>query len=889
MCFFILFIFITNFIYISQSFTQNPTLDSSTNTAANISTPESAVGLEIFQEPFKINFDKIWTFFRTNYESDLTLNLSTYYRRGDSTGSILSDLIYSNDNLNLYRTLLKEEIDYYETFDSYLKLRQSPMWYASSVNLDEFGFVSSINPNGVIIDDTRYLIDNLMPIFLLIENIGAQIDSVSIDTSTPKDSIEEIFGLLDSSQFWDTTYDGFYNSNSTNYKYAESNFYSVLALLEIHRLYKQENLDSSIRDRAFELANITLTKLIDELWDTSNDGFEYYGKRDWTSESGSSYKYLQTNALGIIALLEYWIESGMQNNSICIQYATDLFTTMEALWDGTAYEFSRDPFWGLAGANGTINLEANSIMMSACLKLFEYTGDITYYDRAWEIFNYFETNFYDSSVNAFDTSDVDTNKNFDANLQVIETYLNAFSIFNSTELISVFNVTDEIPDFIFNQDTLNITSTYSFKKEGLYYNTSTLSYESYTTEYKIDDATISYVMKYPDKEIFLKSSTSVTNESTTLLYNITDSLKLGNGYYLQIITNSSNFGTAYTINKFNVISGLVNSPIQGIPEILYQGPILNITLPINNTRNEDVTLTVSMEGDFINNEFQTITFNSLILTNVSFNLTATLGAIVGSHILNFTVKKDNITYLEILKSIEIGHSFDYTNFLYENKIVEGDSAFISLNLINFLPNVTQSLNLTFYEDSDIILRQEVFLNKNEIKLVYFNLNFSGSESHYANASMRISKGETDFYSRSFLIEIIQKYEIISVSFPDVVSQAESANFILIIQNNQENSESFSLEVNGEIIETNIKGLAPGVNRITAQIIPTLNPYDFESKSFIFEIKNSSGDVIARFYFEVGIELSPFMLILFYILPIAIPIGIILIYKNKEIKHRLLKR
>jgi len=126
-------------------------------------------------------------------------------------------------------------------------------------------------------------------------------------------------------------------------------------------------------------------------------------------------------------------------------------------------------------------------------------------------------------------------------------------------------------------------------------------------------------------------------------------------------------------------------------------------------------------------------------------------------------------------------------------------------------------------------------------------------------------------------------------FPDVVSQAELANFILIIQNNQEKSESFSLEVNGEILETNIQGLAPGINRITAQIMPTLNPYDFESKSFIFEIKDSSGDVIARFYFDVGIQLSAFMLILFYILPIAIPIGIILVYKNKEIKHRLLKR
>ncbi|GAJ19400.1 unnamed protein product, partial [marine sediment metagenome] len=35
--------------------------------------------------------------------------------------------------------------------------------------------------------------------------------------------------------------------------------------------------------------------------------------------------------------------------------------------------------WGVE--NYEIDLEANAVMMSACLKLFEYTGNITYYDR----------------------------------------------------------------------------------------------------------------------------------------------------------------------------------------------------------------------------------------------------------------------------------------------------------------------------------------------------------------------------------------------------------------------------------------------------------------------------------------------------------------------------
>jgi len=47
--------------------------------------------------------------------------------------------------------------------------------------------------------------------------------------------------------------------------------------------------------------------------------------------------------------------------------------------------------------------------------------------------------------------------------------------------------------------------------------------------------------------------------------------------------------------------------------------------------------------------------------------------------------------------------------------------------------------------------------------------------------------------------------------------------------------------------------------------------------------------IVKYYFEVQMELSSFNLVLFYILPILIPIGIILIYKNKEIKNKMLRR
>ena len=903
LCTFFIFMFVFNVLYFNDNYFQkiNPHNESFSqdNVEFNADEINLAAGLEIFQDPFKVNFSEIWSFFKTNYESDLTLDIKTYFREGNDIGDITDDKVYPVDNLLLYKTLLKDDTDAFETFDTYLKLKESPLWYQSSTEEDAYGFIRAVdNTTGQIFDDKRYLTDNLMPIFLLIENIGNDIDDITINSISPKDSIEEIFNLINSTQFWDDTNEGFNDHNSTTPidKYTESNMNAVLAMLQIHRIYEEVDPTNAIKDRALELANITIHKLLDELWDTPNGGgFSYYSDPDWTYGGAfSDLKYLQTNALGIITLLEYWIGSGMQKDSPYLLNATYLFDKLDVLWDSgfKAYERNRGNDWGGGGgADSSIELEPNAVMMSACLKLFEYTGNITYYDRAWDLFNTFESSFYDGAVNSYNTSidPVDNDKNFYANLKLCEAYLNAYDIYNSTTLNSFYNVTDEIPDYIFYQDTLNITSIYSFIKSNQYYNVTTKTYEQFTIEYYIDNATINYIFKNPEKVILNTTTQQIIENSTTLLYDITDTFEIENGNYLQIFTNCSNFGTAHILKQFNVTSGLINHPIQGLPDILYQGPVLNIIIPVNNTRNKDINLTVYLEGDNIINEIQDVTFNTLVLTNVSFNLATTLGATIGNHTLSINFKNGTITYLEIIIIIDIGNSFDYTNLIYESFIVSGESAFVSMNLINFLPNNTQTFNVSFFEDDSLIFKEETFLFENEIKNVYYNLYLTDTETHLVNVTMEISKGSTVFYTKQFYVEIIQKFEILSVSFPEIIPQGVVAQFIMIIQNNQEQSESFTLYMNGAPVETNINGLGPGINRIVAEVIPSINPYDFGIVSYTFELRDSSGETVVQYYFEVRLELSPSNLVFFYIVPILIPIGIILLYKNKEIKHRLLRR
>ena len=61
--------------------------------------------------------------------------------------------------------------------------------------------------------------------------------------------------------------------------------------------------------------------------------------------------------------------------------------------------------------------------------------------------------------------------------------------------------------------------------------------------------------------------------------------------------------------------------------------------------------------------------------------------------------------------------------------------------------------------------------------------------------------------------------------------------------------------------------------------------DIEKKA----IETGAEDVIIEEYFEYNLTITALDLIVFYILPIAFSVGVILFYKNKLIKHKLLKR
>ena len=832
---------------------------------------KTAVDPSIVKPPYINNFNDTYSFFTSKYGSNYDNTI--YYRYGDEDGDITSYDVFSLDNLLFLKTMekIQQSLSPSETTSQYDQLKSTPLWFDNGTH---YGFMRSINGSaGGILDGNRYLIDNLMPIILLIDNYESS------------SRIIEMFTLINSTEFRDDFSKGFLHSNSSSgSKYTKDNLYGIITNILINRTTQISN---TIRNQAFDLANQTMGVLIEKMWDNIEIGFNWKANSDWSIPGQpEKFKYLDVNALGIIALLDYWMET---NETIYMNNATLVFDKMDSLWnsaEGAYMNCTGAPNW-VAPSNTwdqRIDLEGNAIMMSACLKLFEVTGDISYYNRAFSIFNYCESTFYDDANNAYNWTtypavERNDNKNFYGNLLLTEAYIYALEIYNSAELTANFNVSDSIPDYIFNQELMNITCTYT--------------YSSLTNTTYITNASITYKIRYPNSTIIEEFNEYFYdgNTSHSLIYNITDALPIGVNYSVIIYVNTSMFCYLETIKYFNVISGLVNKPIEGMSSTtLYQGPTLNVTIPINNTRHNNVTLDVSMSGANINNEsVEDVIFLSLNDTRVYFNLTTKTNAVLGDDIITFRFTKDSVLYLEVNISITIGFSFDYTSPIYEGKVVSGDLVNINLNIINFLPNDQQIVNVSFSGTSLVNNPQieEVALDPQETKAVYYSVNVSGSGS--IQIVMDIMKQDTIYYSETLTIEIVDKFEIISTSFPSTVPQWNYACLIIKLKNNKDEAEDFTLTINGVAASTNINKLASGENRITSAILSTLNPYEFGTKIYNIVLRDSSGEIIVSYYYELTLELSPLALFLCYILPITIPIAIVLYYKNQDIKNKLLRR
>ena len=236
------------------------------------------------------------------------------------------------------------------------------------------------------------------------------------------------------------------------------------------------------------------------------------------------------------------------------------------------------------------------------------------------------------------------------------------------------------------------------------------------------------------------------------------------------------------------------------------------------------------------------------------------------------------------------NALEYNNLIYNSRVISGDDLEISLNLINKLPNDTQDMNVTFTGDYIQTSVNAESLDALQTKSVTYTIEVDDDiYDTTISISLSISKGSTDFYTESITITLVQKVELISISCPARATQGGIAHLIIKVQNNRETSEKFTLYINQVEVETDLLKFGPGENRLIEEIPVTINPYYFGIETYDIMLKDANGNIILLQYYEIQIELSVFNLIVFYMIPIIVPVGILIYYKNKDLKNKLLRR
>ncbi|MFX1237056.1 MAG: hypothetical protein ACFE8P_04975, partial [Promethearchaeota archaeon] len=626
--------------------------------------------------PYTKNKSDIYAFLNSNFNTSYSDLL--YFRKGNEDGTAFYDeSVYSIDNLLYYKTLAQQKQAYSGNYISsmYNDLTQTNLMSSQGYG----GFVGSINgTSGGVIDGNRYLLDNLIPIFVLMENY----------VSGSLGFINDVSSLLEN-EFWDGDDYGYYHSNSSSSanKDAIDNLYAVMANLLIYKTLGDTT--------SYLRANQTMYKLMSHMWNETYLGFDIEKDEHW-GNTGANLKRLDVNAIGIMTLVDYWM---VTNISSYLHNASLLYNRLNArLWssEGAYHITSSDPLWTTPSSDEDriISSEANALMMQACLKLFEATGNMTYYDKAYELFKTFENKFYDSTNNAYGYINYpgvyqSNNKNMTSNLRVLEAYLDAAEIYHSFEVIASFEGGQALPNFIFNQDKMNITTRLSYQafQNVSYYSNIEINYSIRTSN------EVGYGWTIINQTSGITGGTYKTHNFS---YDITDAMPVKTNYSVLIWTYSEKYQYDEIVLYFNVVSGLEVETIINLEEVLYQGPTRNVTLPVNNTRNENVTLDVAMEGaNIVNKTILGVFFQSNNMTYVSFNLTTKQNAVLGEDEIIFRFTDGSIEFLEIHAPITIGDSFKYTPLIYRDELVSGDLMDINFNLVNYLPSDSQTINVSF--------------------------------------------------------------------------------------------------------------------------------------------------------------------------------------------------
>ncbi|MFX1295789.1 MAG: hypothetical protein ACFFD2_13175, partial [Promethearchaeota archaeon] len=264
----------------------------------------------------------------------------------------------------------------------------------SPINETSIAFFSSINQYTFEINTSIFCRDTALAIITLLKYYQMTNNSNYLDMAN------RTWEFLNST-FWDTENLGYISVNGilgNQTKYLIDNIWAIMANLAI---YNTTQINTTIRNSAMNMANLTLFRLIENTWDTEYLGFySSFNGSTWIPFNTSiSCKKTEVNALAIQMLLKFAELVNNPERENYINYANETFLFMNnSLRDKEFLGYFSSCNRTGTDFNKNKTLAENSLMILALIALYYANNyNYTYYKLAEETMFLIEQYFIDPS------------------------------------------------------------------------------------------------------------------------------------------------------------------------------------------------------------------------------------------------------------------------------------------------------------------------------------------------------------------------------------------------------------------------------------------------------------------------------------------------------------
>ncbi|MHA1519740.1 MAG: AGE family epimerase/isomerase [Promethearchaeota archaeon] len=866
-----------------NSTNNNPIIPTSVN---NISNPEDQSSSDYTTLPYLYNSTPYLDWIELMINND-TLPLSPseedmplYYAQSDRSGEIIIDNNHYLEDFVVFLDSFAELLGYSnnEILSYYQRLDDFVFEDVESVEKGYYSFISADTENNSTVKELK----GNSQYILSMDDFLADDASLSVASSL----ITNQWDVLNDN-FLDTDF-GLYNHSSVDSsKYMEDQFLMVLSAL----LISQYDLPGA--QVAQDQAKTIMELLIDEDLGIDygiyqSDSFDF-SRGDDIISNVATIRDLKTNAYGILALLEWYISDGLVLNSNYnrLDKAEAIFNNFYSnLWNEDYSLFMTSKYKGSSIVDDeTIDVEANAIMMLALMRLYQVTGNFTYFQVYYDMFEGIESHLRDPVYGNYYTSLNSTStvindlKNVKTNSYLINSFLEMRDFAELTSGGLNLNATEFIKS---EESPLNISVQYNFDF--------TISSGDFSApkKYAILNATHYYAIRAPNGTIISEQTRIADDKGESyVIFNFTEDMAFGE-YSVSFSANYTGISTEFAESTFTLNYGFVLQDAVIDKSQVRCGQLFNLNFSIDSLKENNLTVDIEIGGlEITNITFQDQNIVAGLLNNYTYELEVDQLAELGNSEIKITVLKDEIIYSEEIVSLSIISSISVISVEHDANVFRGRN-FSTIVKVENMEDFPESVIIEFSGEYISSVNETIHLaelNSDTIILNSYIDDFAPlGDLDYKLTITRESDGGL-IHSYDLTSTIKNPIEILHIFAPENSYHWSSNAIICTVQNNMDINQNISIFLDGEIITT-ITEIGPGENTLSIPIGDDLrNPYEFGERYFEIEIQDENSFVLYQVTLTSNVRPSLGSILLGYILPLAIPVVGIVVSKHFALENK----